>query len=104
MCRITRIRVMARALQCLKRHPRLEGRGMIASRSSHGISFRYRNVQQISHLSACPKIPSHLSDPHDMKDEDGMLFCTMSPLVSRISVENRASKLVVSRSKVAPAQ
>ncbi len=42
----------------------LEGRGMIVSRSSHGIySFRYRNVQQISHLSACPRKPSHLYVP-----------------------------------------
>jgi hypothetical protein len=41
---------------------------MIASRSSHGIySFRYRNVQQISHLSACPENPSHLWIPESKK-------------------------------------
>jgi transposase InsO family protein len=46
----------------LRGDPGLKRRGMVASRSSHGIySFRYRNVQQISHLSPCPKKPSHLS-------------------------------------------
>jgi hypothetical protein len=49
------------ALQGFKGHTGLEGRGVVASGSSHrNCSFHYRNLQQSLHLSPCPIFPSQL--------------------------------------------
>src|SRR5579863_738206 len=68
-------------------HPGLKRRGMVSSWSSHRIcSFRYRNVQQISHSSSCPKIPSHLCQHGQLRTLTGLVRILSKYLIVMVAV------------------